>query len=189
MKRGKRKYAKCPSCKAEVHKTEMKVAISEMEKTERLQYNHYKDLKIDTYNSFIDSNFDWACDVCLEDAKVIKANPSIQNYSWNPHYAYYDSQLKCKNCNSDFIFGKEEKKYWFESLKFWIDSVPIHCVNCRREIRQLKLENTMLSDILKKEETDISLDELNTVIEIYKNWEKEERVKYYQAILRKRTTH
>lgn len=189
MKKGKKKYAKCPSCKAEIHKTAMKVAISEMEKTERLQYNHYKDLKIDIYNSFIDSNFDWACDICLEDAKAIKANPSLQNYSWNPNCAYYDSQLKCRSCNSDFKFGKEEKKYWFEGLKFWIDSVPVHCVNCRREIRQLKLENTMLSDILKKEATDISSNELETVIEIYTKWEKEEQAKYYQAILRKRIVH
>lgn len=177
MKRSKNKYAKCPSCKAEIHKTEIKMAISEMEKTDRLQYNHY--------NNFIDSNFDWACDVCLDNKKAIRANPRLQNYSWNPNYAYYDSQFQCRNCNSDFIFSKEEKKYWFESLKFWIDSIPIHCIDCRKEIRQLKLENKMLSDILEKEETDISSDELNTVIEIYTKWAKKEKVKYYQAILRK----
>ena len=47
----------------------------------------------------------------------------------------------------------------------------------------------MLSDILKKEATDISSNELETVIEIYTKWEKEEQAKYYQAILRKRIVH
>ncbi len=188
MKKGKRKYAKCPSCKANVHKTEMKIAISEMEKVEKLQCNNYKELRIDTYNSFINSNFDWACDICLEDSKAIKANPSLQSYSWNPSYAYYDSCIKCENCNSDFTFSKQEKKYWFESLKFWIDSIPLHCMNCRKELRQLKLENALLSDILKKNKIDIGLEELEKVIEIYTKWEKEERAKYYKSILRKRTT-
>lgn len=189
MKISKKKYAKCPSCKAEVDKTEMKTVISEMEKVDKIQYNYYKKLKVDTYYSFVDSNFDWACDICLNDKKAIKANPILQNYAWNPHYAYYDSQCKCKNCNADFIFSKEEKKHWFESLKFWIYSVPIHCINCRMEIRQLKLENKILSTILKKEESNISSEELDKVIKIYSKWKKEKRVKYYQAILRKRKVY
>lgn len=186
MKRNKKKYPKCPCCNQAKHKTEIKIAISEMEKIDELQYKHHKELKINTYASFIDSDFEWACDECLESKKAIKGNPGLQNYCWNPNYAHYDSQLMCRNCNTEFTFSKEEKKYWLEGLKFWIDSTPVNCVNCRKEIRKLKAENKTLSEILKKEESEISVSELEKVVEIYTKWEKDNRTKYYQSILRKR---
>ena len=186
MKRNKKKYPKCPSCNQDKHRTEMKIAISDMEKIDKAQYKHYKELKMETYGGFVDSNFEWACDACLDSKKAIKANPSLQNYSWNPHYAYSDSEITCSNCNTEFTFSKEEKKHWLEVLKFWVDSTPVNCLNCRKEIRKLKAENKTLSEILKKEESEISVSELEKIVEIYTKWEKNNRVKYYQSILRKR---
>jgi len=186
-KKQKKKYAKCPCCNKEKHRTEMKMVIAQKEQLDRASYGkYYKELDIDTYGGFIDSNFDWACDACLESKKAVKANPNTQNYCWYPYYAYFDLSINCKTCKSEFVFSKEEKKFWFESLKFWIDSEPVNCVTCRKEIRQLKKENKILSDILSKKEDDISFTELEKVIEIYTIWQKEDRVKYYQSVLKKR---
>lgn len=164
----------------------METVISVMKKLDRDQYKHYKELKIDTYSSFIQSNFDWACDDCLNSKKAIQAIPELQNYCWNPHYAYFDSTFICNKCKSEFIFKKEEKKFWYESLKFWIDSTPNNCTSCRKDIRQLKIENKTLSEILRKEESEIEVGELEKVIAIYTKWEKIERAKYYKSILVKR---
>ena len=186
LKWNKMKYAKCPACKTEKHKTEMKVAISDMEKLEKAEYKNYKKLKINTFDSFIESDFSWACDFCLKSKKAIKANPSLQNYSWNPNYAYYDTEKICRTCNDKFTFSKEEKKYWYEGLKFRLDSEPVNCFNCRKEVRKYKIENNFLSETLKKNEEEISINELEKVIEIYKDWQKEQRAKYYESLLNKR---
>lgn len=186
MKKKKRKYAKCPSCETNKHRTEMRTAISEMEEMDRLQYKNYNKLGIDTYEGFIDSDFGWACDACLQSKKAIKGSPTSQNYCWHPNYAHFDSNKICTNCGSNFIFSKEEKKYWYESLKFWIDSEPVNCLKCRREIRHYKSENKILSEILRNEESEISISELEKVVEIYTNWQIEQKVKYYQSVIIKK---
>jgi len=169
----KKEYPICPCCNTARHRTEIKEAITEME-------------RVGGADNFINSQFDWACDLCLNSKKAIKANPSLQNYCWNPHYAYFDSNLICQSCKTPFTFNIKEKQFWFESLKFWIDSSPVNCLDCRKEIRQLKKENKTLSIILSKKEKEISKRELETVIDIYSRWHKEERAKYYKFILTKR---
>lgn len=185
MAKEKKKFAKCPSCGTEKHRTEMRTSLAILEKLEKAQFKHYKELGLDAYNSFINSSFEWACDQCLQQGRAIVANPTLQNYCWNPHIAYFDSKLVCRTCGTDFIFSKEEKKMWYESLKFWIDAAPVNCLHCRRELRQFKGENKTLSVLLKKEESSISPEELNTIIAIYEKWGKEDKVKYYTSLLKK----
>ncbi len=186
MARQKKKYAKCPCCLTERHRTELTVCLSILEKLERKANKHFKELNIDTYYSFVDSNFEWACDMCLKDNKASLANPGLQTYAWTPNLAYYDKALTCRTCSADFKFTKEEKQLWYEKLKFWGDSEPIKCLKCRRQVRYLKIENKILSDILKKDENEISIDELKTVSEIYRKWDKIEKAKVYDAIFKKR---
>lgn len=186
MTKHKKKYAICPCCLAERHRTEMTVCLAILEKMERAEYKHFKELNIDTYNSFIDSYFEWACDVCLKDKKAILASPALQNASMTPSLAYYDKEKTCRTCDAAFTFTKEEKKLWYEQLKFWIDSEPVNCLNCRREIRLLKTENTTISDILQKDEQEISIDELKIVADIYRKWDKIEKAKFYEAIIEKK---
>lgn len=138
------------------------------------------------YIGFINFDFNWACDYCLETQLAIKGQPREQNYCWHPHYAYFDTQPTCRTCETVFTFSKEEKQYWFEILKFWTDAEAVNCVNCRKAIRKLKPLNTRLSNILKQKEEDISIVELEEVIDIYTKWEKTQRLKYYQSVLRKR---
>ena len=157
-----------------------------LETIERKLNKHYKELKLDAYNSFIKCDFEWACDSCLQDKKAILANPDQQTYAWNPNLAYFDKDLICRTCGTNFKFTKEEKQLWYEKLKFWIGSEPVNCQKCRRQIRLLKSENKILSDILKKDESKITIEELKTVAEIYQNWDKPEKAKFYESVIRKR---
>jgi hypothetical protein len=43
----------------------------------------------------------------------------------------------------------------------------------------------VLSDILKKDKDKITIEELQTAADIYRKWGKMEKVKFYEAILRK----
>jgi transcription elongation factor Elf1 len=186
MAKSKTKYAKCSSCLTDKHKTEMTISLSVMDKITRKEINNYKELNIDIYSAFINSDFEWACDTCLTTKKAVLANTGLQTPSMNPHLAYFDKNLMCKSCGEEFLFTKEEKRFWFEVLKFWIDSEPVSCLKCRREIRVLKSENKILSEILKKELAQISIEELEKVIEVYRKWDKNDRVAFYEAQLKKR---
>ena len=170
------------------YRTEIKTCISILEKIERQEFKHYKELKLDqyTYESFIDSEFEWACDNCLESKKAILASPGLQETPWTPHLAYSDTELKCSSCRKEFLFKKEEKKIWYESYKLPINAEPNNCLECRRKIRNQNLENKTISEILKKTEDEITDNELERVVEIYTLWDKMDRVKYYQSILNKR---
>ena len=180
------KFPTCPSCNSAKYKTELEQVMYAMTTVERKAYPNIKTNKEDTYSSFIDADFDWACDTCLTSKKAILGNPSAQLYCWNPHYAYFDTIIECQKCQKDFTFSKEEKKYWYENLKFWIESVPVNCGDCRKEVRKLKIENKTLSDILMKEEDDLTIAELKSVIDIYTIWGKVERAKYFRAILKRK---
>jgi len=162
----------------------MRQAITAMERLERSQYENYNELGIDSYSSFIDSDFSWACDTCLETKNAISAQSSLQKYSWNPHYAYYDSTFQCQTCQESFKFKKEEKKLWYEKLKFHIDSEPANCLSCRKDLRTLKNENTLLSNILLNNVDELTQEDIIQVIDIYKKWGKVEKVKYYQSLLK-----
>lgn len=162
--------------------------MSILEKLERQEFKHYKELKLEkyTYESFIDSNFSWACDNCLKSKKAVLASPGLQETPWTTHLAYYDTELECSTCRRAFLFKKEEKKTWYESYKLPINAEPNNCLKCRREIRNQNLENKTISEILQKQEDQITVQELEKVVEIYTSWDKLEKAKYYQSKLNKR---
>jgi putative zinc ribbon protein len=53
----------------------------------------------------------------------------------DPKYFYVDEDRQCIQCGKDFIFHAKEQKYWYEALKFNFSSIPIRCLQCRRERR------------------------------------------------------
>lgn len=152
------------------------------------KFKFYKELQLDqqAYGSFVDSNFEWACDRCLENKKAILATPELQESPWSAHLAYCDTQLYCSSCKKEFLFRKEEKKVWYESYKLPINAQPSNCLDCRRNSQNLHAQNKTLSEILKKPEIEMTNDELYQVIGIYTLWNKVEKAKYYQSILSKR---
>ncbi|WP_196888757.1 zinc-ribbon domain containing protein [Aureivirga sp. CE67] len=176
----------CPSCRNGKYQSEMEKSISAYVNHERKLYKHYNELDLNPYESFFNSNFDWACDNCINANKTLKANPELQNGSWISHFFYSDLKLVCSTCKTDFTFFKEEKQFWYEEMQFKNDNRPINCVKCRKEKRLRKNENTLLSDIFKKEEKEISISDLEKAIEIYLKWDKIEKVKFYQNKLKKK---
>jgi hypothetical protein len=119
LKKSKNTLAKCQCCLTERHSSEMQVCLSILEKIERHSFKRYEELGLDQYRyaSFINSSFEWACDICLKNKKAIFAVPGLQETPWTPHLAYYDSLLHCYSCKKEFLFKKEEKKAWYESYK------------------------------------------------------------------------
>ena len=52
-----------------------------------------------------------------------------------PKYFYIDERRTCVQCGQTFTFHAAEQKYWYETLKFNFSSIPIRCVDCRRQRR------------------------------------------------------
>jgi hypothetical protein len=83
--------------------------------------------------------FQWACDECLDSGKALPGDWKIQKWAdHNPFLVYYDIHKKCKTCGKDFVFSKNEQRYWYEELKFRVQSECVNCLDCRREIRANK---------------------------------------------------
>ncbi len=75
----------------------------------------------------------------IDYASAIRADISKQNYSVCPRHWYVDATFCCPRCGDNFIFTRDEQRFWYEELGFWIDSSAKHCVACRSELRKLKL--------------------------------------------------
>ncbi len=129
----------------------------------------------------------WACDNCLASGNAIPANPSLQLYcDYAPYLAYFDVTRACETCGSEYIFKKEEQKYWYETLNFWVQSKPKHCPACRRAIRKARNLNSELSALLKNEQA-LTPADAQRASEIYTLMNKPDKAKYYEALLRKLT--
>lgn len=164
----------------------MRKCLEPLEARHTREFGKHKELKTDGYEAFLNASFEWACDDCLNSKRAILANPGAQETASDPHLAYFDTALSCSTCQSDFQFKKEEKQAWYESYKLPIHAEPNNCLDCRRAIRQEKEENKTVSEILKNGESQLSEEELETLISIYHAWDKPEKVKYFESILRKR---
>lgn len=106
----------------------------------------------------------WACDDCIKAGKALLANPRKQQYcDQTPYLFYIDYEKECTTCHEKFIFKKEEQLYWYEELKFWVQSVPVNCLSCRKKVRHQK----ELSRLLEKE-TIKGYEELIKISDIYR---------------------
>ena len=78
----------------------------------------------------------WACEYCLRDGSALEGRPSIQLWcDFNPYFAFIDADSRCEDCSRQFVFTAVEQRYWYETLKFWVQSRPKQCVECRRARR------------------------------------------------------
>ncbi len=69
---------------------------------------------------------------------AVRADPDKQNCSICPRYWYVDAIFRCERCGAEFSFSAAEQRAWYEDYGFWIDSLPRHCLACRRDLRSLK---------------------------------------------------
>jgi hypothetical protein len=77
-----------------------------------------------------------------------------------PKYFFIDLKAKCLGCGQEFLFGANEQKYWYETLKFHPNSVPTRCPSCRkkrRSARQLRIEIARARTELEKQPGDPGL--------------------------------
>ena len=74
----------------------------------------------------------------LDYRTAVRSNPDRQNCSICPRYWYVDATFACVLCDATFVFSAAEQRVWYEEYGFWIDSVPKHCLTCRRNLRTLK---------------------------------------------------
>jgi len=69
---------------------------------------------------------------------AVPADTERQNCSICPRHWYVDTIFPCDRCGSEFAFTAAEQRVWYEEYGFWIDSLPKHCLGCRRGLRDLK---------------------------------------------------
>ncbi len=183
MNRKNMKYAKCKCCGILRDQSEVLISLSVLKKTHGVKNS---DHECNWFEWLIDSDFKWACDQCISDKKALVSNLSQQSRTSSPDLSYYDIRLTCKRCKNEFTFTKEEKKNWYEQLKFHIKSIPLYCLICRKEIRRLKYQNKTLSQVLKKNPEDMTIDELSQIVQIYDEWDKKDKFNFYSRLIRER---
>ncbi len=68
---------------------------------------------------------------------AVRGEPRVQVASFlrTPHYFYVDEVRHCVSCDRDFTFSAREQKYWYEQLRFRLNSIAIRCLDCRRKVR------------------------------------------------------
>ncbi len=69
---------------------------------------------------------------------AVRADIAKQDYSVCPRYWYIDATFACEGCGAEFIFSAHEQKFWYEDLRFYVDSKPRNCSACRKKNRRLK---------------------------------------------------
>lgn len=92
----------------------------------------------------------WACRECLHSRRAIAASPWLQTFcDLPPILAHFDRVKRCEVCSGAFTFGASEQRYWYEQLKFWVQSVPKQCPTCRRAHRQHSKAQAELAAVLE----------------------------------------
>jgi len=100
---------------------------------------------------------------CRVPDTAIAADPARQTASYYKVSHYYDVKRQCRDCKRMFIFFAEEQRYWYEELKFPLDSDCVRCVECRHSERQLANQRQRYESLLPR--TDRSEEETLELIE------------------------
>ncbi|WP_267402837.1 MULTISPECIES: zinc-ribbon domain containing protein [unclassified Chryseobacterium] len=183
MKDKKSDYVKCKCCGLLKDRLDISISLSILKNRDFVKNS---DHKYDLFELLIGSDFKWACDTCINDRRALIPNSLQQTNFYTPYLSYYDTNLRCEKCKNEFTFTKDEKKLWYEQLKFHIKSIPLHCLKCRKEIRKLKIQNKILSQLLQKDQKDLTIDELSQIVQIYDEWNIKDKFNFYKKVIQKR---
>jgi hypothetical protein len=85
---------------------------------------------------------------------ALPADISKQVYGGFPRSYYVDVLRNCRNCKRPFIFFAKEQRYWFETLRFFVDADCVLCPECRRASRVLQRRLRRYSDLHAKSSLD-----------------------------------
>lgn len=74
----------------------------------------------------------WACNECLgrEKAFISVTIHEQRKTDTAPVFAFFDLKSTCAKCRSDFIFKKDEWRYWIDELGFYFQTTKKYCENC-----------------------------------------------------------
>ena len=73
----------------------------------------------------------------IDYATAIRANTTVQDCSVCPRHWYIDARFRCADCGAEFLWSAQEQRAWFETYRFWVDSQPRHCRDCRTKRRNI----------------------------------------------------
>jgi Probable zinc-ribbon domain len=83
----------------------------------------------------------WACRHCIKAGRALAGNPAVQTWRYHdPYLAFFDVELRCEDCKEQFLFTASEQRFWYETLKFWVQSRPKQCIPCRQARRAARQE-------------------------------------------------
>jgi hypothetical protein len=100
-------------------------------------------------NKRYEARYLFVCRECIAEGRATEADASRQLYcDYPPYRAYFDVTLKCEDCKSDFVFSASEQRFWYEELKFWVQSHPKQCRDCRRIRRERGARTRELGEAL-----------------------------------------
>lgn len=140
MKIQGKKYLKCPCCLSQISPSHLNILFKQVESLES-KHAIWWARDADKILQNID-RFQWGCDTCLHSRKAIIATPEKQTFCDTPPYlVYFDKELTCSTCNKFFNFSAKEQFFWYETLKFWVQSEAKDCPACRKKARDLKKSN------------------------------------------------
>lgn len=71
----------------------------------------------------------------IDYSTAIRANVQAQNYTVCPRHWYIDVRFRCDDCDSVFLWSAQEQRTWFETYRFYVDSRPKICRDCRAKHR------------------------------------------------------
>lgn len=75
----------------------------------------------------------------IDYSTAIRANAAAQDFSVCPRNWYIDARFRCAECGADFLWSAQEQRTWFETYRFWVDSHPRLCRDCRAKRRDALL--------------------------------------------------
>jgi len=163
------------------------LASGTIKRTLGLSYSSWGNERSITLDDLHTGRFRWACDRCLKEGLALPANPVKQLYcDHEPYLAYCDWKHACRSCKRSFIFTAAEQKHWYETLGFWVQSVPVRCPDCRKQLRRRKALNTELGELLKLKDPDAS--SLFRISAIYRVMGNEAKAKRYERLAKKIAT-
>ena len=76
--------------------------------------------------------------VSLDYSTAVRADITKQDYSVCPRHWYIDAVFKCADCGAEFLFSAKEQHFWYEERRFYVDSYPKRCPDCRKKERVRK---------------------------------------------------
>jgi len=130
----------------------------------------------------------WACNECLGRKKALISTTITTQREGNtaPVFAFFDFKSSCAKCHKDFIFKKEEWKYWIDELNFYYQTTKKYCERCYPIEKLKKCLSSNISELEAKsfgqEYVDLALE----VSEIYLKLNNREKSKgYLKSIINK----